>query len=515
MTGNTEINKPNQPNIQPDISNIPNKQAQEKDISRRREGAEAFVLYGIPALCFAALWIACLYRNEAGIMYPVFMAGTLWLLRRFSRSGRTRTFYELSMMLLSVQMCTTASPVLHDLDFLACFMLGISYVIWCFQGDTGRGFAAELGEMVKTCVYPLFGLPEPFMDAAYYIQEKSRKKEKSAAVQAVVKGVIIALPIAVIVIALLTSADRVFMKLVSDILNGLFIPEQSEYAIEITLQVFITFIGFYTICKTLAKNPPERVEERIPSGNPVTGITVLMILAAIYLVFCGIQVIYLFGHAALPEGYTYAEYAHEGFYQLVFVCLANLGIVTVCRKIFPQHPLLKALMMTICACTYVMIASCGMRMILYVRVYQLTFLRLFVLWFLVVLILLLTWQMLDAAGRQFPVFRVSAVTVTILYLAFAFAHPDYHIAKYNMSHEVLDNAQEITTDSSDNSSDIRYQDEDYLINRLSADAVPAIAADPELMAKWRLAHAVPRNKMKNPVQKVRTFNISEWLARKY
>ena len=59
--------------------------------------------------------------------------------------------------------------------------------------------------------------------------------------------------------------------------------------------------------------------------SPVIAITVNVVLLCVYLVYCGIQVIYLFmRRGTLPEGYTYSSYAHEGFFQLVFVCLINI-----------------------------------------------------------------------------------------------------------------------------------------------------------------------------------------------
>ena len=53
------------------------------------------------------------------------------------------------------------------------------------------------------------------------------------------------------------------------------------------------------------------------TGEPVLAITVTSILSVIYLLFCAVQIIYLFtGSMELPIGYSYAAYAREGFFQL-------------------------------------------------------------------------------------------------------------------------------------------------------------------------------------------------------
>ncbi len=508
---------------------MPENELQESRILiEKKKGAEAFGKLGLPALAFCALWIMCLYRNPSGIMYPVFMAGTLWILRRAAAvtgagwpgtpDRKTRLFYEISMLLISVQMCTTASGVLHDLDFLACLVLGISYVNRIWQKTENKSLAGRLGEIALTFVYPLIRLPEPVMDALSYRQEKTRDKNKDSSSQAVVKGLLIAAPLLFVIILLLSSADLVFGRLVDSMLNFFTLPDWSEYIIEIVLQSLFTFVSFYTICKALSeKKEEDGGKVHVPSGNPLTGITVLALTAAVYLIFCAIQLIYLFGRASLPAGYTYAQYAHEGFYQLVFVCILNLSLVSAAKYIYRENRILRLLLVVICCCTYVMIASCAMRMILYVSVYQLTFLRLFVLWFLIVLALLLTWLLIETLGKPFPVFAAGAVTVTVLYLIFAFAHPDYWIARYNMSPARAISAEDYREQTGEGPDRYdRYLDEVYLTVNLSDDAAPAIAEDPELMKK-RVQHVDmfgSRND-KNMLQKVRTFNFSEHAAKKY
>ncbi|MFR8843973.1 MAG: DUF4153 domain-containing protein [Waltera sp.] len=51
--------------------------------------------------------------------------------------------------------------------------------------------------------------------------------------------------------------------------------------------------------------------------------------------FSGIQIFGLFlGKMQLPEGYTYAQYAREGFFQLLAVSILNLILVLVCLSFF-------------------------------------------------------------------------------------------------------------------------------------------------------------------------------------
>ena len=179
------------------------------------------------------------------------------------------------------------------------------------------------------------------------------------------------------------------------------------------------------------------MKENVPdkrTGEPMLAITVTSVLSIIYLIFSGIQIVYLFfGNMELPYHYTYAEYAREGFFQLLFVCLMNLALVLICLGRFKENKILKTILTVISLCTYIMIASSAMRMIMYIRCYALTFLRIFVLWSLAVIFLLMTGVVISIYKERFPLFKYSMVLVTVLYLGLSFSHPDYWIAKYNIA----------------------------------------------------------------------------------
>ena len=52
--------------------------------------------------------------------------------------------------------------------------------------------------------------------------------------------------------------------------------------------------------------------------------------------FCGIQIAVLFAGdvSALPEGMTYAEYAREGFFQLLLVSGINVAVIITAQRRF-------------------------------------------------------------------------------------------------------------------------------------------------------------------------------------
>ena len=250
----------------------------------------------------------------------------------------------------------------------------------------------------------------------------------------------------------------------------------------------------------------------------------MSLLSLLYLLFSVIQIFGLFlGKMQLPEGYTYAQYAREGFFQLLAVSILNLILVLVCLSFFRESKVLKVIMTIMSLCTFIMIASSVMRMIIYIRYYYLTFLRIFVLWMLAVLFVMFIGVLINIYRESFPLFRYGVVMVTVLYLALSFSHPDYIIARVNIA-----NAP---------GADFSY------LSDLSADAAPVIIPYMESLgydfgayelerptdimsedtqAQWWGSYQpkgfgyyyLNHNKKRLEQTSLRTFNISRYMARK-
>ena len=498
---------------------------------KNSERAAKFRKYAPFALSWTVLYTFCLYDNPAGITLPVFMAGTLFLLylvakkengaaengiRRFQLSATEKWFYGGSLMLLSLSGCTTASVPLQVLDSLAAILLIFSLLIAGYAGPAaaGKDLIWHIKSLLSAALVPLTHLPEPLTDFLDFAREEkngsggNRAKGRRVAAS-VITGFAIALPLLAFVLLMLSSADLVFARFLEKAFESIRITEQIDDIVAIAAMAVFGFWCSYCLLRTFPSDHlfSERNTEKA-GQDPVIGITVTGLLTLVYLVFSVIQIAYLMLHMKLPAGYTYAEYAHEGFYQLLIVCVLNLAIVSVSSRIFNKNTILNVILLIMCACTGIMIVSSGMRMLLYIRVYYLTFLRIFVLWFLVVLGIWLGAVAVRILCPEFHVYRLCVVSVTVLYILFALAHPDYWIARYNMS------AAEYSAETG-----IVYQDPHYLTIMLSDDAVPAIARDPDLLAERRKRQRLEGNRTaygyEQSRQSFRKFNFSTWIADRY
>ena len=97
-------------------------------------------------------------------------------------------------------------------------------------------------------------------------------------------------------------------------------------------------------------------------------------------------------------------------------------------------------------------------MLLYISSYHLTFLRVLVLWGLVMIAVVMTGVLVYIYNQRFALFRYILIALTVGWLGFSAAHPDYWIASYNIAA----------------CSEEKAYDSFYLTNRLSLDAIPAL-----------------------------------------
>lgn len=406
------------------------------------------------AFAYAVFYAFCMYRNGSGITFPFFVGSSLLFFGlSFSKLGITlkkgSCFYMAAMILLGISTFCTDDGTIIFFNKLGVFLLLMSLLLkQCCDTSKWR-LGKYLGSICVLVFASLGELGRPVSDGIAC--NKSREKKTDKRVWYFGLGLLVGMPLLLIVLLLLASADAVFRQMTNRLLRDLSIGGIINVLFRITVLFFCSYAMVAYLCKKKIK---EEVKDR-RCGEPVLAITVTSLLTVLYLWFSGIQIVGLFlGKLQLPENYTYAMYAREGFFQLLAVSLLNLVIVLVCLGFFRKSTVLKGVLTVMSLCTFVMIASSAMRMLMYIQYYYLTYLRILVLWALALLAVLFVGVVINIFKENFPLFRYQMAVVAVMYLALAFARPDYMIAKVNLS-------------------DPEYSDFAYL-STLSADAAPVL-----------------------------------------
>ncbi len=498
-----------------------------------------FSNFGLWSLIYGIIFCIFMYKSATGgishtlfiifsIFYIAFIdmksgkavcyAPKCFILEKNGKLG-VRLFYLSAIVLLAISQFLTASFTLHIFTGF-----GMQLLIGClcyrsYVDATGNSPSRIAGAFIKMVFLPLINIFEPFMGLLAYNSSKkdltaealAKKKNR----QLIIAGVAIALPVVMIIVCLLASADLIFASVLKNLEFHFDITEQFFDIIGFAFWFFAAAIYIYSIFAELNPNNAYFKSDsgtKLNKWNPLLMIPMELILTVIYIVFCAIQLIFLIGHASLPNGYTYAVYAHEGFYQLLFVCMINILIAAIVRSKFDKAPFLSILTIIICLCTFLMIFSSAYRMILYVNAYDLSFLRFFVLWFLIVLTVCLSILTIGLLAKNVTVAKYCLIAGTCLYIIFAFIKPDYWIARYNVNSIDHHSSKTIESDLVSN------YDSDYISNNLSVDAIPALIEAGDYDTASDLIsnrHGyVYKIRQESLINRIRDFNLSDHIAEK-
>ena len=424
-----------------------------------------------PALCIATIlnaiiYAICVYKNASGLAYYVHIICNIvymvFCLRKLELSVKKGSiFYIVAIGLLGVATFCTDNGTMVLFNRMGILTLQVVFLLDNVFDTKKWQFCKYFSATMTTGVMAIGEIVNPFEDAYDYFQ-KRKGKDNSKILYGLI-GCVLAIPVLVVMLVLLSSADIVFKDWIIKIFGDVYI----EDIIGITFLFAFMFMASYCIMSYLSKKEIDENVKDTKKLEPMIVIPVTMLLTILYVVFSWIQIAYLFvGEFKLPEGYTYAQYAREGFFQLLAVGIINLIIVLASMGFTKRSKVLKVILTVMSLCTFIMIASSAVRMITYIRFYYLTFLRVFVLWALLVLFVIFIGVIVYIYKESFPIFKYALITVTCFYIIFSFSRPDYYIAKVNLS----------STDGKENEFFLGGSFDDYgFLLDMSADAAPVVA----------------------------------------
>lgn len=407
-----------------------------------------FSYFGILCLIYAVSSLLFIYHNFDGIGNGIFTgigAGLILLgakrLKEHPADGEEFSieistevvFYFVAAIIISFGNCLTDNGTLLVCNHIATILLFSIASIKLFYRDEKWDFAHYSNTLCSFWLEMLSVVPVPFSDFSYY--RKKKEKKYSANTKAVLLGVLIGLPILLVVTELLVRADETFANLLGDTFHLEEIVDWFFYALPRNVFGILLLFGFYLLLLYLLFaalcRGELRKEVRQPAQyNATIAVTVFTMIDVVYVLFSGVQFLYLFD---VPVRLDYAGYARQGFFELLFVAVINFVLVLFCNQHFPRKIALKITMTITCACTFVMTVSATWRMHMYIQAYHLTFLRVFVLWFLLLLSLFMAGSTISIYREGWNSFRYCLFLLTCLYLVLALSNVDGRIANYNVA----------------------------------------------------------------------------------
>lgn len=319
-------------------------------------------------------------------------------------------------------------------------------------------------------------------------------------------GLCVAVPVIGVMIPLLISADAAFdglMALLPDF-------ELSEL---IATVIFGTGFGFVCFVRGVAlrHSPKEMAAEKKRYGiSSITVNTVLGAVCLLYGVYLISQLAYLSGGFAgiLPEGYTMAQYARRGFFEMALLSGANLTLMVLALCLVKKQE--RASLATRLLClfvgivTFFLIATASAKMFLYIGSYGLTRLRVLtqiVMLFLGVTTVVVTLWLFTP---RLPYMKVVLIAALLIGAATLWTDVDTQVARYNVNAYL--SGQQTTVDV-------------YYLYRLGNGALPEMARlseeapDKEIRTTAQTYLAQKKQQIKDT--DIRGWNYVNYIAGKY
>ena len=311
------------------------------------------------------------------------------------------------------------------------------------------------------------------------------------------------LPIALTAVfaALLGFANPVIAQVwarLQDLLEGVSIPEAGRLGLWLILVVIIGSGFLRRHLREAAEDQPATRRE----GSAASPLRFLLLANLLFAAQHLLDLRYLIGAAALPEGLTYAEYAHRGSYPLMATVL--LAGVVVLAWFRPGSPAendgrARGLVLAWLVQNALLVAAAAWRLHLYVDAYGLSRWRVAAaVWMAVVAVGLglMAWRLLQRRSNAWLASASAAVTAGAL-VVITWVPVDAVIAWHNVQHCREAGGDGVPADL------------DYLAD-LDASAAPAIA--------WLAVHsrdqamAAQAKEVAQAQQAVLTARRSDWRA---
>lgn len=422
-----------------------------------RDGTIPLLALGMAWLFWACFGLENLTWPHLGILALVcaHFAAVLIALGRRVHISVGSLFCTAAALALALSCALYASAELLLMNCLV-ILLTAATATFALSGHLEPGRSRALGDAVALSFIALFSrVDRPFRSLG-----QLRRQKGGAALGRAALAVLVTVPVLAVVLWLLSSADAVFGSLL-DPLRVDFVPGRTIWRI---LRIVLAALFIASALCFIREEPPHRSEKPAGERRAAAFLPVTVLLDIVYLVFCTIQLKYLFGGAeAASMAGGWAEYARSGFFQLAAVAAIDLGLVllgTDGRRFASRGgKLLRAAFALLLVLTAVILFSAFWRMRLYILAFGMSMLRLLTLWAMAAIaagILAAGWKLIRPAFRAVPAAGAFALT---LWCVMCLANPCGMVARYNVNGYM--------------SGSLSQLDADYLA-RLGPDVLPAL-----------------------------------------
>lgn len=372
------------------------------------------------------------------LLYILLIIAGLFIMARITQKQINKEVFTPIILLVffSTMIFVRSNDLLIFLDIVTSLILLLVIAEISFYSKLKK---PSLQDFLK-----IFFLPFKFFQLAFQTLSNifllRGVKEDRKILSQILSGIIMTIPALFVFLLLFSSADLIFQKYISEILS---IENEMELFLRFLLILIVTivFIGAYTYS---FREEGETIMPQSSNKHAVGQIGSSIILGSInilFSIFIIVQMTYLFGGESniSAQGFTYAEYARRGFFELIAVAAISLFLLLIAEKYVikkeAEHTLSFKILSTALVTQVILImVSAFIRLSLYEEAYGFTTLRFYSHAFIILLavIFCLLFYKFFQDDRE-SAFTLRVLISVVLFIAIMnLLNPDAFIVRRNI-----------------------------------------------------------------------------------
>lgn len=428
--------------------NVNGTAAAEEKPARQEEYSKADAVFAAFAAVVAFCFVRYVIFNVTGFittgLYIVIISAAIIYLKRkgFEFSGFNKLLAAV-LYIFSFVFSITANSLIKGLTAVFLFGAGAYFVY---------SVAASKREVERFLPFALckavFEYPFSKFDRQGRVAMDSLSSSKAgSSAKLIFLGLLLTVPLTVVVGALLISADDGLERMFTEIFDSVFRQDIATLIAQLLLAVPCSMYLFGMFYSNSHRRDINMLDEQnctrklydirlISNLVMYTAVTPICILYVMFFISQAGYFLSAFGHS-LPEGFTYADYARRGFFELFAVSLINLGVICFIsifsKKAGREKPFaLKLYNTMISVFTLILIATAISKMVMYIDEYGLTPLRVYTSWFMALLAVIFVLIIIKQLRFDMKLAKHISVAFTLMFAILCFSRPEALIAKYNI-----------------------------------------------------------------------------------
>ncbi|WHY88262.1 DUF4173 domain-containing protein [Neobacillus novalis] len=401
-------------------------------------------LFLVLCLLLGILAEEAFFRDKIGISYFVFILAFysvfMWRYRRFSFSHQRIGYLVICCIwLLSASYFLNDNLFFYSLNILVIPCLVLFHLVLVTSPKTFKWNQSAFVSYFFTRLLDAIKYNAAFAGLFGKGLKQGVAEDKLIIWKKVMIGVLISVPVLLIVLRLLMSADTQFERLIGNIPDWFHIFD-TEGIIRFIIILFCTaaFFGFMQVLiKKQIKVMKQQTDHQVVQLDSIITITVLILINTVYVLFTLVQFKYFFS-GTLQGDFTFAEYARKGFFELLFVTLINLSITVavltfVNRTTSFMKRLTQVMLTVLVLASSVMLCSAFLRLSLYEDAYGFSFIRVLVHSFMIFLAVIFTYTLVKIWVEKLSLLHFYFISSLIYFTMITVIDLDKIVVKENLN----------------------------------------------------------------------------------